>query len=128
MLSKCTVAEQESLSVSARLSSCTDGVMKEMSAVAEDGRTVLEEGGGYCSFLKSSLESLTDSSLQWCHAARDLTERRAEEQLSLAEENGVAAHKLLKVRRQLRSYTNKIWNLNNWCACRCASLHKQVKR
>ncbi|XP_026800122.3 kinesin-like protein KIF11 [Pangasianodon hypophthalmus] len=94
--SKCTEAEQESSSVSARLSSCTDGVMKEMSGVAEEGRTALEEGAGYCGLLQSSLESLADSSLQWCRAARDLTERRAEDQLTLAEENKAAVHELLK--------------------------------
>lgn len=98
MLSKCTMAEQENSSVSTRLSSCTDAVIKEMSEVVEDGRTALEEDAGYCGFLKSTLESMADSSLQWCHAARDLTERRAEEQLTLAEENNAAAHKLLKVR------------------------------
>uniref|UniRef100_W5U7P9 Kinesin-like protein KIF11 n=1 Tax=Ictalurus punctatus TaxID=7998 RepID=W5U7P9_ICTPU len=94
--SQCTEAEQESSSVGARLSSCTDGVMKEMSGVAEEGRMTLEEGAGYCSLLQSSLESLAESSLQWCHAARDLTERRAKEQLTLAEENKATVHKLLK--------------------------------
>lgn len=99
LLSQCTEAEQESSSVGARLSSCTDGVMKEMSGVAEEGRMTLEEGAGYCSLLQSSLESLAESSLQWCHAARDLTERRAKEQLTLAEENKATVHKLLKVRQ-----------------------------
>ncbi|KAF4084385.1 hypothetical protein AMELA_G00128400 [Ameiurus melas] len=96
MQSKCTEAEQESSSVGARLSSCTDGVIKEMSGVAEEGRAALEEGAGYCSLLQRSLESLADSSLQWCHAARDLTERRAEEQLTLAEENKATVDELLK--------------------------------
>ncbi|KAK3563659.1 hypothetical protein QTP86_033504 [Hemibagrus guttatus] len=94
--SQCTVAEQESSSVGARLSSCTDGVMKDMSGVIEEGRTALEESAGYCGLLQSSLESLADSSLQWCHAARDLTERRAEEQLTLAEESKSTVQELLK--------------------------------
>lgn len=97
LLSKCAEAEQESTSVSACLSSCTEGVMEEISGVAEEGLTVLEEGAGYCGFLQSSLESITDSSLQWCHAARVLTERRAEEQLTLTEENKAAVQELLKV-------------------------------
>ncbi|KAF7704707.1 hypothetical protein HF521_021779 [Silurus meridionalis] len=84
--SKCTDAEQESSSVCARLSSCTDRVMKEMNG----------ESAGYCGLLQSSLESLTDSSLQWCHAARNLTERRAEEQLTLTEESKTLVHELLK--------------------------------
>lgn len=100
-LSKCAEAERESSSVAAHLSSCTDVAVKEMSGVAEEGRTALEEGAGYCGLLQSSLESLTDSSLQWCRAARDLTERRAEQQLTLAEENKAAVHELLKVRRAL---------------------------
>ncbi|GAA6088369.1 kinesin-like protein KIF11 [Tachysurus ichikawai] len=94
--SQCTSAQQESSTVCARLSSCTDGVIKEMCGVAEEERAALEESAGYCGLLQSSLESLADSSLQWCHAARDLTERRAEEQLTLAEESKAAVHELLK--------------------------------
>lgn len=72
--------------------------MKEMKAAAEEGLAALEESAGYCGLLQNSLESLTDSSLQWCHTARDVTERRAEEQLTLVEENKAAVQELLKVR------------------------------
>lgn len=101
LLSKCTEAEQESSSVGACLISSTDGMMKEMRGVAEEGHTALEESAGYCDLLQSSLKSLTDSSLEWYHAARDLTERRADEQLTLTEESKAAVHKLLKVRQML---------------------------
>ncbi|TSS85087.1 Kinesin-like protein KIF11 [Bagarius yarrelli] len=94
--SQCTAAEQKSSAVCARLSSCTDGVIKGMSGVAEEGHTAVVEGAGYCSLLKTSIESLADSSLHWCQAARDLTERHAEGQLRLTEENKTAVHELLK--------------------------------
>lgn len=113
LLSKCTEAEQESSSVSARLSSCAGGVMEEMNGVALEGQAALQEGAGCCGFLQSSLESLTDSSLQWCHAARDLTERCAEEHLTLTEENKAAVHELLQVRYVLFLYGS--WEMSTSC-------------
>ncbi|XP_062863433.1 kinesin-like protein KIF11 [Trichomycterus rosablanca] len=93
---KCTEAEQESSSVSARLGSCVNGVIEEMNGVMDDGRTALEDCAGYCSLLQSSLDSLSDSGLQWCLTARDSTEKRAQEQLSLTEENKAAIQALLQ--------------------------------
>lgn len=99
LLSKCTEAEMESSSVAARLSSCTDGAIKETRRVAEEGCAALGESAGYCGLLQSSVESLKDSSFQWCHAAVGLTEKRAEEQLNVVQEHRTAVQELLKVKR-----------------------------
>lgn len=89
--------------------------MREMSDVAEEGSAALEEGAGYCGLLQSSVASLADSSLQWCHAARDLTERHAEEQLTLTEENQAAVNELLKVRRGLSLKSHFLFRCSFWC-------------
>ncbi|KAI4891435.1 hypothetical protein NFI96_022124, partial [Prochilodus magdalenae] len=94
--SKCVEAEEETSSVHSRLGSCADGVIREMSGVMEEGQRSLEESAGYCGLLQNSLDSLADSGLQWCHTARDLTGKHAQEQLALIGENKAALQALLE--------------------------------
>ncbi|XP_072546698.1 kinesin-like protein KIF11 [Salminus brasiliensis] len=94
--SKCVEAEEETSSVHSRLGSCTDNVIGEMNGVTEEAHRVLEECSGYCGLLQSSLDSLADSGLQWCHTVRDSAEKHAQDQLTLIEENKAAVQALLQ--------------------------------
>ncbi|XP_017560407.1 kinesin-like protein KIF11 [Pygocentrus nattereri] len=94
--SNCVEAEEETSLVHSRLSSCTDGVIREMNGVMEEGQRSIEECAGYCSLLQSSLDSLAESGLKWCHTARDSSEKHAQEQLALIGENKAALQNLLE--------------------------------
>lgn len=94
--SKCVDAEQQTSGVHARLTSNVDGVMKEMNGVAVEGQAALEECTGYCNLLQSSLDSLADSSLQWCHTAADLTEKHAQEHKNLSDEGKAGMQNLVQ--------------------------------
>ncbi|KAG9268420.1 kinesin-like protein KIF11 [Astyanax mexicanus] len=94
--SKCVAAEDETTSVHSRLISCTDDVISGINDVTEEGQRALEESSGYCGLLQSSLDSLADSGLQWCHTVRDSTEKRAQEQLTNIAENKASVQALLE--------------------------------
>uniref|UniRef100_A0A673HEB9 Kinesin-like protein n=1 Tax=Sinocyclocheilus rhinocerous TaxID=307959 RepID=A0A673HEB9_9TELE len=94
---KCTVAEEHTVSVRARLGSSVDEVITEMNGVTEEGERALEECAGYCRHLQTSLDSLAESGLKWCHEARGSTENKAQEQLKLIRETDTAVQDLLKV-------------------------------
>uniref|UniRef100_A0A8C2FU80 Kinesin family member 11 n=1 Tax=Cyprinus carpio TaxID=7962 RepID=A0A8C2FU80_CYPCA len=94
--SKCTVAEEHTVSVRARLGSSVDEVITEMNDVTEEGERALEECAGYCRHLQTSLDSLAESGLKWCDEARGLTENKAQEQLKLIRETDTAVQDLLK--------------------------------
>ncbi|XP_067222841.1 kinesin-like protein KIF11 [Chanodichthys erythropterus] len=94
--SKCTVAEEHTVSVRARLGSSVDGVITEMNGVTEEGERALEECAGYCGLLQTSLDSLAESGLRWCNEARNSTEIKAQEQLQLIRETDTAVQDLLK--------------------------------
>lgn len=85
------------MSVRARLGSSVDGVITEMNEVTEEGERVLEECAGYCGLLQTSLDSLAESGLAWCHEARNSTENKAQEQLTLIRETDTVVQGLLKV-------------------------------
>uniref|UniRef100_A0A8C2HPN6 Kinesin-like protein n=1 Tax=Cyprinus carpio TaxID=7962 RepID=A0A8C2HPN6_CYPCA len=87
---KCTVAEEHTVSVRARLGSSVDEVITEMNDVTEEGERALEECAGYCRHLQTSLDSLAESGLKWCDEARGLTENKAQEQLKLIRETDTA--------------------------------------
>lgn len=84
------------MSVCARLGSSVDRVITEMTEVTEEGERTLEEYAGYCRHLQTSVDSLAESGLKWCHEARGLTENRAQEQLKLIRETDTAVQDLLK--------------------------------
>uniref|UniRef100_A0A671M916 Kinesin-like protein KIF11 n=1 Tax=Sinocyclocheilus anshuiensis TaxID=1608454 RepID=A0A671M916_9TELE len=94
--SKCTVAEEHTVSVRARLGSSVYEVITEMNGVTEEGERALEECAGYCRHLQTSLDSLAESGLKWCHEARGSTENKAQEQLKLIRETDTAVQDLLK--------------------------------
>lgn len=94
--SKCMTAEEDTVSVRARLGSSVDGVISEMNTATEEGERALEECGGYCGHLQASLDSLTESGLKWCHDARDSTDNKTQEQLTLLRETDTAVQDLLK--------------------------------
>uniref|UniRef100_A0A673HEB0 Kinesin-like protein n=1 Tax=Sinocyclocheilus rhinocerous TaxID=307959 RepID=A0A673HEB0_9TELE len=77
---KCTVAEEHTVSVRARLGSSVDEVITEMNGVTEEGERALEECAGYCRHLQTSLDSLAESGLKWCHEARGSTENKSVEE------------------------------------------------
>lgn len=85
------------MSVRARLGSSVDGVITEMTEVTEEGERTLEECAGYCRHLQTSVDSLAESGLKWCHEARGSTENKAQEQLKLIRETDTAVQDLLKV-------------------------------
>ncbi len=95
--SKCTVSEEHTVSVRARLGSSVDGVITEMTEVMEEGERTLEECAGYCRHLQTSVDSLAESGLKWCHEARDSTENKAQDQLKLIRETNTAVQDLVKV-------------------------------
>lgn len=92
------------MSARARLGSSVDGVITEMNGVTEEGERVLEECAGYCRHLQTSLDSLTESGLKWCHEARGTTENKTQEQLKLIRETDTAVQDLLKVSSGLSQY------------------------
>ncbi|KAL0169246.1 hypothetical protein M9458_033842, partial [Cirrhinus mrigala] len=65
---------------------------------------VLEECAGYCRHLQTSLDSLAESGLKWCHEARGTTENKTQEQLKLIRETDTAVQDLLKVSSGLSQY------------------------
>ncbi|KTF81648.1 hypothetical protein cypCar_00036058 [Cyprinus carpio] len=81
--SKCTVSEEHTVSVRARLGASVDGVITEMNGVTEEGERTLEECAGYCRHLQTSVDSLAESGLKWCDEARGSAENKAQEQLKL---------------------------------------------
>jgi len=85
------------VSVRARLGSSVDGVITEMTEVMEEGERTLEECAGYCRHLQTSVDSLAESGLKWCHEARDSTENKAQDQLKLIRETNTAVQDLVKV-------------------------------
>lgn len=85
------------MSVRARLGSSVDGVITEMNELTEEGERVLEECAGYCGLLQTSLDSLAESGLAWCQKARNSTENKAQEQLTLIRETDTVVQGLLKV-------------------------------
>ncbi|KAG1972872.1 P-loop containing nucleoside triphosphate hydrolases superfamily protein [Pimephales promelas] len=94
--SKCTATEEQHVSARARLGSSVDGVMTEMNGVTEEGERTLEECIGYCGLLQTSLDSLAESGLAWCHEASNATENKAQEQLTLIRETDTALQDLRK--------------------------------
>ncbi|XP_016316011.1 kinesin-like protein KIF11 [Sinocyclocheilus anshuiensis] len=94
--SKCTVSEEHTVSVRARLGSSVDSVITELNGVTEEGERTLEECAGYCRHLQTSVDSLAESGLKWCHKARSSTENKAQEQLILIRETDTAVQDLLK--------------------------------
>uniref|UniRef100_A0A671N3S3 Kinesin-like protein n=1 Tax=Sinocyclocheilus anshuiensis TaxID=1608454 RepID=A0A671N3S3_9TELE len=94
---KCTVSEEHTVSVRARLGSSVDSVITELNGVTEEGERTLEECAGYCRHLQTSVDSLAESGLKWCHKARSSTENKAQEQLILIRETDTAVQDLLKV-------------------------------
>uniref|UniRef100_UPI003D9F85B2 kinesin-like protein KIF11 n=1 Tax=Danio rerio TaxID=7955 RepID=UPI003D9F85B2 len=94
--SKCTVAEEQAVSVRARLGSSVHGVISEMNSVTKEGERALEECAGYCGHLQTSLDSLAESGLKWCDEAKGLTESKAQEQLKLIRQTDTAVQDLLK--------------------------------
>uniref|UniRef100_A0A671M954 Kinesin-like protein n=1 Tax=Sinocyclocheilus anshuiensis TaxID=1608454 RepID=A0A671M954_9TELE len=72
-----------------------DSTLK-MNGVTEEGERALEECAGYCRHLQTSLDSLAESGLKWCHEARGSTENKAQEQLKLIRETDTAVQDLLK--------------------------------
>uniref|UniRef100_A0A673KJR9 Kinesin-like protein n=1 Tax=Sinocyclocheilus rhinocerous TaxID=307959 RepID=A0A673KJR9_9TELE len=61
---KCTVSEEHTVSVRARLGSSVDGVITELNGVTEEGERTLEECAGYCRHLQTSVDSLAESGLK----------------------------------------------------------------
>uniref|UniRef100_A0A8C2D491 Kinesin family member 11 n=1 Tax=Cyprinus carpio TaxID=7962 RepID=A0A8C2D491_CYPCA len=94
--SKCTVSEEHTVSVRARLGASVDGVITEMNGVTEEGERTLEECAGYCRHLQTSVDSLAESGLKWCDEARGSAENKAQEQLKLIRETDTAVQDLLK--------------------------------
>uniref|UniRef100_A0A8C1QEE9 Kinesin-like protein n=1 Tax=Cyprinus carpio TaxID=7962 RepID=A0A8C1QEE9_CYPCA len=94
---KCTVSEEHTVSVRARLGASVDGVITEMNGVTEEGERTLEECAGYCRHLQTSVDSLAESGLKWCDEARGSAENKAQEQLKLIRETDTAVQDLLKV-------------------------------
>lgn len=90
------------MSVRARIGSSVDGVISEMKSATDEGERALEECGGYCGHLQTSLHSLVESGLKWCHDARDSTENKTQEQLKLIRETDTAVQDLLKVRFKMK--------------------------
>uniref|UniRef100_A0A671N146 Kinesin-like protein n=1 Tax=Sinocyclocheilus anshuiensis TaxID=1608454 RepID=A0A671N146_9TELE len=99
---KCTVSEEHTVSVRARLGSSVDSVITELNGVTEEGERTLEECAGYCRHLQTSVDSLAESGLKWCHKARSSTENKAQEQLILIRETDTAVQDLLKVNCEAR--------------------------
>uniref|UniRef100_A0A672QJS8 Kinesin-like protein n=1 Tax=Sinocyclocheilus grahami TaxID=75366 RepID=A0A672QJS8_SINGR len=60
------------------------------------GERMLEECAGYCRHLQTSVDSLAESGLKWCHKARSSTENKAQERLKLIRETDTAVQDLLK--------------------------------
>uniref|UniRef100_A0A671MZM1 Kinesin-like protein n=1 Tax=Sinocyclocheilus anshuiensis TaxID=1608454 RepID=A0A671MZM1_9TELE len=77
---KCTVSEEHTVSVRARLGSSVDSVITELNGVTEEGERTLEECAGYCRHLQTSVDSLAESGLKWCHKARSSTENKSVEE------------------------------------------------
>uniref|UniRef100_A0A8C1HCZ1 Kinesin-like protein n=1 Tax=Cyprinus carpio carpio TaxID=630221 RepID=A0A8C1HCZ1_CYPCA len=100
--SKCTVSEEHTVSVRARLGASVDGVITEMNGVTEEGERTLEECAGYCRHLQTSVDSLAESGLKWCDEARGSAENKAQEQLKLIRETDTAVQDLLKVNCEAR--------------------------
>ncbi|XP_076834162.1 kinesin-like protein KIF11 [Brachyhypopomus gauderio] len=93
---KCEAAQTKVSVVSAGLGSGADSVAAEMAAATAEGQTALEGCGHSCSLLHASLDSLANSGLQWCHTARDSTEKHSQEQLGLVGEIKTAQQALLE--------------------------------
>ncbi|XP_052001750.1 kinesin-like protein KIF11 [Xyrauchen texanus] len=93
---QCTAAEEQTLSFCVRLGSSVDGVISDMNGVTEEGERALEECGGYCGHVQTSLDSLAESGLKWCLDASDSTKSKAKGQIKLIRETETAMRGLLK--------------------------------
>ncbi|XP_051579257.1 kinesin-like protein KIF11 [Myxocyprinus asiaticus] len=93
---QCTAAEEHTVSLCVRLGSSVDGVISEMNGVTEEGERALEECGGYCGHVQTSLDSLAESGLKWCLEVSDSTKSKAKGQIELIRETETAMRDLLK--------------------------------
>ncbi|XP_052009273.1 kinesin-like protein KIF11 [Xyrauchen texanus] len=119
--SKCTAAEEHTVSVHVRLGSSVDGVISEMKAVTEEGERALEECAGYCGHLQTSLGSLAESGLKWCYEAKVSTGSKAQEQLEHIRVTETAMQDLLK------SVEEKVEKALQDCEGRLSPIQQEVE-
>ncbi|KAM6956574.1 kinesin-like protein KIF11 [Aplochiton taeniatus] len=113
LITRCTAAETQTSTQQERLSSTGSSLVSELRQTADETQQTLEESGGYCTHLHSSLSSLGERGLQWCSAAREQLESQAQEQVTFLGETTADVKALLETvdsscEAQLRSASTQL--------------------
>lgn len=69
-------------------------LVRDLEQTTQESQSTAQESSGYCCHLQSSLEGLSQNSLQWCSNTSQLAQNQSQQQLSMVRDNMAATQSL----------------------------------